>query len=104
MISTQHVVSLGLGNYAHIVFPGIRENRVCTLLVEPADLIGPAEKDSPEHQATDASGMRFRVGKGKRATPRAAKHQPTLKAQVFAQTLDVGDEMPCRVLFQARVW
>ena len=47
--------------------------------------------------------MRLRVGEGERAAPAPAEHQPALDAEVLAQPLDVGHEVPGRVLAQLGV-
>src|SRR5438552_7254124 len=61
---------------------------------EPVDLAGAAEEDAAQHQAAAALGMGLGVGERQRAAPRAAEHQPALDAEMLAQPLDVGDEMP----------
>ena len=47
--------------------------------------------------------MGFRVRQRQCRTPRAAKHLPAFDAQVGAQALDVGDQIPGRVLAQLRM-
>jgi hypothetical protein len=42
--------------------------------------------------------MVLRIGKGKRRSPRAAEHQPSLNGEQFAQLLDVCDQIPGRVV------
>ena len=43
------------------------------------------------------------VGERERRAPRPTENQPALDAEVFAQLLHVGDEMPGRVVDEARV-
>ena len=44
-------------------------------------------------------GVFFGVGERQRGTPGTAENLPLFNADHFAQTLDVGDQMPCRVGF-----
>src|SRR5687767_6124100 len=47
--------------------------------------------------------MRLRVGEGERTAPGAAEHQPALDAELLAQLLDVVDQVPGGVVFEAGV-
>ena len=47
--------------------------------------------------------MGLGVGERERRAPGAAEHQPALDAEVLAQLLDVGDQVPGRVVLEARV-
>src|SRR6185312_3887675 len=63
----------------------------------------PAEKDSTQYQTGRSFRMRLGVSKCQRAAPGAAKHQPSLYSKVLAYLLDIGDEMPCGVVFKRGV-
>src|ERR1700744_2498015 len=45
--------------------------------------------------------MRFGVGERQCTAPGTAEYQPALDVQVFAQTLDIGDQVPGRILDEA---
>ena len=70
-------------------------------LVEPVDLLLAQEEDAAQHQLGDALGVRLRVGERERAAPRAAEDLPALDAEVRAERLDVGDQMPGGVVDEA---
>ncbi|MNL64407.1 hypothetical protein D3C87_1886180 [compost metagenome] len=47
--------------------------------------------------------MGLRVGQGQGRTPGATEQHPFFNAQVLADALEVGDQIPGGVVFQARV-
>ena len=72
-------------------------------LVEPVDLLLPEEEDSAEDNFAGTIGMSLRISQGEGRTPRSAKHLPAFNGEVFAEFLDVGDQVPGSVSFERRV-
>ena len=68
---------------------------------EPVELGGAAEKDAAQDEAGDAVGMGLGVGEGEGGAPGAAEKKEALDAQMFAQGLDVGDQVGGGVVVQA---
>ena len=54
-------------------------------------------------QLADPFGMGLGIGERQRRAPRAAEHLPALDAEVRADRLHVGDEIPGRVLLEFRM-
>ena len=77
--------------------------RVGAALVEPVDLLLAEEEDPPEHELGHALGVRLGVGQRQRAPPRAAEDLPPVDPEVRAERLDVGDEVPGRVVLERSV-
>src|SRR5438477_2218684 len=48
--------------------------------------------------------MRLSISQRECAAPRPAKHLPLIDAEMLAQFLNIGHEIPSRVLFEARIW
>ena len=72
-------------------------------LVEPGELLAPQQEDAAQDQLAHAVGMALRVGQRQGRAPRAAEQLPALDAEMRAQPLHVGDQMPGGVGLQARV-
>src|SRR5579863_7534599 len=101
VVGTQEVVALVDRDGVAVGLPGIGENLRCTVLIEPADF-GVAQQENPaQHEFADALGIGLRVGERQGAAPGPSKYQPALYPQVSAQSLDVGDQVPGRILDQA---
>jgi hypothetical protein len=64
------------------------------------DFDRPAKEDSAQHQREDAPRMRLRVRQRQRRPPGAAEDQPSVYPQVLAQALQIGDQVPCRIVCQ----
>ena len=76
------------------VLPQVGEHRRRAALVEPVELLAAQREDAAQHEFGDALGMRLGVRQRERAPPRSAEDLPPIDAEVVAQALHVGDEMP----------
>jgi len=54
----------------------------------------PQQEDAAQHQLSDALGVGLRIGQRQGRAPRSPKQLPALDAEVGAQLLHVGDEVP----------
>ena len=100
VVGVQQIAALGLGDRREVVLPRVGEEAARAVLVEPVDLALAQQEDAAQHQLGHALGVRLRVGERERAAPRAAEHLPALDAEVLAQPLDVGDEVPGGVVLE----
>src|SRR5882724_1962509 len=89
MISADHVVTFSFGNDFQKLFPNVGEDPTAAFLIEPFDLIRPAEKDSAQHEFGRALGMLLSISKRQSAAPRSAEHLPFLYAEMLAQFLNI---------------
>ena len=103
MVGVQHVAALGVRQHLDELGPRVGKEVARAVLVEPIQLGGGRAEDAAQDQAADTLGMRLRVGQRQRAAPRATKEHPTLNADELAQPLDVGDQVPGRILAQIGV-
>ena len=83
--------------------PGVRIEDRSAALVEPVDLLLAEEEDAAEDEFGDAIGMSFGIGERESGAPGSAEHLPALDAEVLADFLDVGDQVPGGVRFERRV-
>ena len=74
-----------------------------TAAVKPVQLFASHKKDAAQHQIGRPLGMGDCVNQRQRRTPAAAEHHPAIDAQRLADHLDIGDQMPCRVLDHTRM-
>jgi hypothetical protein len=81
-------------------FPQIGEQPRSPFLVVPQHLGAPQREDAAQDERRHPGRMRLRIGQRQRAAPGAAEHQPALHAQQGAQPLDVGHQIPGRVVVQ----
>src|SRR5215471_20631205 len=58
IVSADHVVTFIWGDDFQIFFPDIGKNPATSFLIEPLNLLRPAEKDSPQHELRRALRMR----------------------------------------------
>ena len=79
------------------------EHPAAAALVEPGELLAPQQEDAAQDQLAHALGVRLRVGQRQGRAPRAAEQLPALDAEVRAQPLHVGDQVPGGVGLQAGV-
>ena len=104
VVGAQQVAALGLGDRREVVLPRVRGRCAgAAVLVEPVELPAAQQEDAAQHELGHALRVRLGVGERERRAPRAAEHLPALDAEVLAQRLDVGDEVPGRVVVEARV-
>src|SRR5665213_1242835 len=73
-------------------------------VVEPVHIDRPRHRDRGENHLRDALWVLLGVGQRERHPPRTAPQQPPLDAEMFAQLLDVGDEVVRRVVLEAYRW
>src|SRR5262249_17622553 len=77
MIGAQQASALGRRNGCEVTLPGVGEEMAGAAgLVEPSDLVRPAEEDAAQHEAEDALGVGHRIGEPKGAAPAAAEDDP----------------------------
>src|SRR6476646_3775891 len=103
MIGGDHVAAVRDWNGPQIVIEGFGINPAATLLIEPLELGAPQGEDAAKHKLADAVWMRLGVRQRQCRSPRAAKHLPALDLHMFAQTLEIGDQIPSRVLVERSV-
>ena len=101
MVGAQEIVALVERDRVAIGLPRIGKNVRGAVLIEPADLGIAQQENSAQHEFADALGIGLRIGERQGAAPRSAEYQPALDAEMLAQSLDVGDQMPGRVLDEA---
>ncbi|MNJ37153.1 hypothetical protein D3C77_319620 [compost metagenome] len=88
-------------NRCDVVLPVIGEQAAGASLVEPLDLLRAAQEDAAQDQAMHALGVGLGVGQGQGRAPGAAEQHPFFDAQVLADALQVFDQVPGGVVFQA---
>ena len=104
MVSGNHIVALFHRDGCHIVLPVVREQAARALLVEPANILRAGEEDAAHDQAMHALGVGLRVGQGQGRTPGTAEQHPFVDAQVLADALKVGDQIPGGVVLETGPW
>ena len=90
-------------NGSQIGLPGIGEQRAGALLVEPFDFALPHRENAAQDKLVHPLPMGLRIGQGQRRSPRAAQNLPAFNAEMGAQRLHVGHQMPGRILPQFRI-
>ena len=103
MESVQQVAALILRDHRNIARERVGKNVARGILVEPFDLAFAHQENAAQHQPRHALRMHGGVGERQRRTPRAAKDEPLLNAELLAHALNIGDEIPRRVFAQVRV-
>ena len=98
MVGRDHVVTLRGRDVRPVGLPQIGEDLGGAVLIEPRDLAPAQQEDAAQHELGDTLGMLLGVGQGQRAAPAATEHLPALELQMLAELLDVGDQIPRRVL------
>ena len=83
--------------------PGIGIEHRSAALVEPVDFLLAQEEDAAQDEFCDLIGMSLGIGERQGRTPGSAEDLPALNAQVLADFLDIGDEVPGGVCFERRV-
>ena len=71
------------------------------MLIEPVDLLFAQHEYATKDNLRNALGMRLRVSKRQRAAPRTSKNLPLFDLEGSPQNLDVVDQIPGRVVFEA---
>ena len=103
VVGPDHVAALGFRNGTGELGERLGEQPVAAVAVEPVEFGAPHEEDAQQDQFADAVGLRLRIGKSKRRSPRAAKDLPALDIEMAAQGFNVGQEIPGRVVFDRGV-
>src|SRR5271165_822581 len=102
MVGAQKVIALVEGDRVAVGLPRVGKYVRGAVLIEPADFGVPQQENSAQYDFADALGVGLRIGQGQRAAPGSAEYQPALDPKMLAQSFDVRDQMPGRVLDQAR--
>src|SRR4051812_7994091 len=89
IVGAYHIIALFFWNDFQILFPHVREDVACALLIKPANLFRATKKDAAQDELPHSAGMRLRVSKRERAAPGAAEDLPSFYAQMLAQFFDV---------------
>lgn len=103
MESAEQVVALIQGNRRDVVLPIVGKQATGASLVEPLDFLRTAEEDPTQDQAMHPLWMGLGVGQGQGRAPGTAEQHPFFDAQVLADALQVFDQIPGGVVFQAGV-
>jgi hypothetical protein len=81
--------------------PFVRVNLRRAVAIEPVEL-GLAEgEDAAQDQLGDSLGVGFGISESERRAPGAAEHHPAFVAGLLAEPLDIVDQMPGGVGFEA---
>ena len=94
IIGGEQIPAFGLGNVGQVRLPGVRIKDRRAALVEPVDFLLAEEEDAAQDKFGDAIGISLGIGEGESGAPGSAEHLPALNAEVLADLLDVGDEVP----------
>ena len=100
VIGLEEILVFLRGNGGQKILPPVREDPPGAILIEPGDLLRPAEKDAAYNQGGDPLGVGLGIGQGQGRAPGAAKDQPGGNAQALANALHVRDQMPGAVVGQ----
>jgi hypothetical protein len=105
VVRAHQVVAFLLRDRLDVLLPQVRVDRAGALrvLVEPVELRLAQQEDPAQHQLGHARREHLRVRERERGAPAAAEHLPFLDAEVLAQLLKVVDEVPRRVVDEARM-
>jgi hypothetical protein len=98
-VGRQEVAALGLGQDLGEAPPGLGEDQAHAG-EEPVDFGAAAQEDAAQDQARDPLGVGLGIGQRQGRAPGAAEHEPARDAQLRAQPLHVGDQVPGRVVGQ----
>ena len=90
------------GDRRQIMLPRVGKDLARALLIEPVELAPAQQEDAAQDERRAAIRVRLGVGKRQGAAPAPAEHDPPVDAEMLAQLLDVGDEIPGRVLPKLR--
>jgi hypothetical protein len=103
VIGGDHVTAFAFGDRRAVFFPLVGEDRRRTTAVIPVDLFPSQQENPTQHKFGDALGMRLGIGQRQGAAPGAAEHLPAFDAEMFADALHVGHQMPSGVVVQRGV-
>ena len=100
VIGADDILALFRGQGLDQAFPGIGEQHVGAVPVEPVQLDLGAQEHPAQDEAETAVGMCARIGQGQGCAPGAAEDQPLVDSHALADALDVLDQVACGVGFQ----
>ncbi|KAG1190673.1 hypothetical protein G6F35_013892 [Rhizopus arrhizus] len=104
VVRRHQVAAFGVGDGRQIFFPAVREEPRRAFLVEPLDFRAAQAEDAAHHQFAHVRRVRLGVSQRQGRPPRPAEHQPLVRAHdLGAQALDIGHQVPGRVVVQAGV-
>ena len=95
-VSAQHIAALALGQHLDELAPGFRIDMARTA-EKPFDFTRAAEEHAAQDETEAALWHRLPVGQRQRAAPGAAEQKPLPDSQVFAQALQILNQMLGRV-------
>ncbi|MCY1415816.1 hypothetical protein D9M71_313110 [compost metagenome] len=101
--SLDQITALIHRNGRDVILPVVGEHAAGARLVEPLDFLWPAQEDPTQDQAMHTLGVGLGIGQGQGRTPGATEQHPFFDAQVLAGPLQVFDQVPGGVVFQAGV-
>ena len=103
VVGGEQIAALGLRDVGEVRLPRIGIEHRSAALVEPVDLLFAEEEDAAQDDFGDAIGMGLGIGEREGGAPGSAEHLPALDAEVLADFLDIGDQVPGGVGFERRV-
>ena len=103
VISRDQIVPLIFGDQVHETRPQFGPEPPGPTAVKPIKLGLRHQKDAAQDQMAHRFGVRLGIDQRKRRAPRAAKNHPFVDAKRGANQLDIGDQMPCRVVRDRRM-
>jgi hypothetical protein len=98
--------TLLFGQEVDKLIEAVREQHSCTTWHKgPLQFEVSNGKNAAKNQTAYTLGMLLRVCESQRRAPRAAKDKvPLWDIQVFAESFDIGNQMPGRVVVGASIW
>src|ERR1044072_2898617 len=103
IVGTHHIATFVFRNNFFKLFPHVGEYPTRAFLVKPFNLFRPAKKDAAQYEFSRAIRMAFSISERQRASPGPSENLPLIDAEMFAQLLDVCDQIPRRVFLQRGV-
>ncbi|MNI38957.1 hypothetical protein D3C73_931210 [compost metagenome] len=103
VIGGHHLMTLRFRNGGDEGLPFVGKHFRDAELIVPVELRLRQRIDAAQKKLGDAIRMRFGIGECQCRTPGAAEHLPLVDADHFAEPLDIGYQMPCRIGFKPRV-
>ena len=100
MVGVDQVAAFLRRDRREVMRPRIREQARRAFLVEPLQLPAAQHEDAAQHQLGHPLRVGLRIGQRQGGAPAAAEHLPAVDAEVLAQFLDVGHQVPGGVVHQ----
>lgn len=71
--------------------------------IKPVKLFARHQENATQHQVSGSVGMGLRINQRQGRSPGAAKNDPTLDPKGNPDAFNIRDQIPCRVVFHARM-